>query len=257
MSSPSSGAGAPRRRPDESTRARVLALLRSDDGPLAIAEVAGRLGLHGNSARFHLEHLAGSGLAVRETRRREGRGRPNVVYAAAPLPDFEPSGDDVAASDPGYRLLAEILAGHIESTSPQPAQAAAAAGRSWGRVLAGRSGGSAPRRRGRAGARHATGELVELMDDLGFAPRVDGPGGAVELYRCPFGQVAERHSAVVCGVHLGLMQGALAERGAPVEAIGLEPFVTPQMCRARLEARLDPRSRPEMPVAARPEPGGH
>jgi predicted ArsR family transcriptional regulator len=64
-----------------------------------------------------------------------------------------------------------------------------------------------------------------------------GDGGTeIRLYHCPFREVAERHTAVVCAIHLGLMQGALTELRAPLRAQSLEPFVTPSLCVARLHA---------------------
>lgn len=232
-------------RAGQSGRSRVLALLRSSDAALTIGDVAERLGLHVNSARLHLERLARAGLAERDSRRREGRGRPNVVYTAVPL--VEP--DATPEEHSGFRLLAEILAAHVAATDPHPAQAAATAGRSWGRALAaGPAADAADEDRAHGDPRS---DVVALMERLGFAPRDGRDADAIELHRCPFGQVAGRHSAVVCGVHLGLLQGALEERRAPVDA-ALEPFVSPRMCRARLVAR-----RPETAVAARTDPGGH
>jgi len=46
--------------------------------------------------------------------------------------------------------------------------------------------------------------------------------------------VAEEHREIVCGVHLGLMRGVLAEQSAPVAAERLEPFVEPNLCIAHL-----------------------
>jgi hypothetical protein len=47
-------------------------------------------------------------------------------------------------------------------------------------------------------------------------------------------EVAEAYGHVVCAVHLGLMQGALAELRAPLTADSLEPFVEPSLCIASL-----------------------
>jgi len=47
------------------SRARILDLLRAEDAPLGVREVADRTGLHQNTARFHLEALVEAGLAVR------------------------------------------------------------------------------------------------------------------------------------------------------------------------------------------------
>jgi hypothetical protein len=35
---------------------------------------------------------------------------------------------------------------------------------------------------------------------------------------------------VVCGIHLGLIRGALEQLGAPEDAVRLVPFVTPTLC---------------------------
>ena len=131
-----------------------------------------------------------------------------------------------------YRTLAGLLAGQLETTSDRPDVEAAAAGHAWGRTLVGPRETTDPA--------VAADDLVRLMDRLGFAPAQPEPGGPVELHRCPFGEVAERHSGVVCGVHLGLMQGALEALGAPFEATRLEPFVAPHLCLAHLTPATDP-----------------
>src|SRR5262252_7614233 len=53
------------------SRADVLDMLRAADGPLGVREVAQRMGLHPNTARFHLEALTEAGLAVREAEDRK------------------------------------------------------------------------------------------------------------------------------------------------------------------------------------------
>jgi len=40
----------------------------------------------------------------------------------------------------------------------------------------------------------------------------------------------------VCAMHLGIMQGALGELRGPLEAEGLQPFVTPHLCVAKLRS---------------------
>jgi predicted ArsR family transcriptional regulator len=54
--------------------------------------------------------------------------------------------------------------------------------------------------------------------------------------------VAEKHTDVVCAIHLGLMQGALEELRAPVETTSLEPFVTPRLCVAHLQMKSSPQA---------------
>ena len=58
------------------SRASVLDMLLAADAPLGVREVAQQMGLHPNTARFHLEALVDAGLAVREAEERDTPGRP-------------------------------------------------------------------------------------------------------------------------------------------------------------------------------------
>lgn len=217
-----------------SSRVQALELLRAEGRPAGIAEVAARLDLHPNTVRLHLDQLVGAGLVTRERESRGRPGRPRMLYEAVPTAD----GPDVTsgragAEDSRYEMLAEALVVQLERTASEPAVEAVAAGDSWGRDLVG-DATTAPT------TQQATADLVDLLDDVGFAPRISGPDRAIELHRCPFGRLAREHSPVVCGVHLGLMQGALAARSAPLRVSGLDPFVTPGVCLAHLEAAEPP-----------------
>ena len=90
------------------------------------------------------------------------------------------------------------------------------------------------------------------MEELGFAPQAvaDGSQYRLCLHQCPFREVAQRHQDVVCSLHLGLMQGALAQMRAPVTADRLEPFAEPSLCIAHLTARDEPA--PASPSADQP-----
>ena len=210
------------------SRVRVLEVLRGERTPLSVAEIAAQVDLHPNTVRLHLDQLIDAGLATRDREERDRPGRPRLVYAAVVTADTETSTVESTSGESRYKVLAEALVNHLEHTAPEPAAEAAAAGRAWGRSLS--QGASVP-----PTVHQATTDLAKLLDDLGFAPHTTGPGQTIELHRCPFRQVAEEHSPVVCGVHLGLMQGALTKRGAPITATGLEPFVTPQLCLAHFD----------------------
>jgi predicted ArsR family transcriptional regulator len=70
------------------------------------------------------------------------------------------------------------------------------------------------------------------VDDLSFEPRRDPADPAdVRLTRCPLLEAAHRHPDVVCGVHLGIVRGALAEYGADPSGSDLLPFAEPGACR--------------------------
>ena len=215
------------------SRADVLDMLRAADGPLGVREVAQRMRLHPNTARFHLEALVEAGLAVRETEDRETPGRPRIGYQAT------------ADGPPGrrrYRLLAEMLTTLIAGTVPDPAEAAEEAGREWGAYLT-----EQPLPYQRVTAAQAIAKLTAIMEELGFAPQpeagADGGQYRLCLRQCPFREVAQRHKDVICSLHLGLMRGALSRMRAPVTADRLDPFVEPSLCVARLTARDDPNGR--------------
>ena len=203
----------------------MLDVLRAAEGLIGVREVAQRIGLHANTARFHLEALVEAGLAVRETEDRETPGRPRIGYRAV-------------ADNPGpaggrrYRLLAEMLTSLIAGTMLAPGKAAEDAGREWGAYLA-----EQPPPYQRLTARESVARLTAIMAELGFAPEPAADAGGqyrICLQHCPFREVAERHQDVICSLHLGIMRGALARMRAPLSADRLDPFVEPGLCVARL-----------------------
>lgn len=201
-------------------RAEVLAGLRKADRPLSVQQVAEQTGLHVNTARSHLDGLVADGLAERTAEERATPGRPRILYIAR-------------AEVPGPRsfaLLAEMLTGLVASLGGA-GPAAIEAGHAWGRHLVDRPAPSQ-----RIDADDATARLNRVLDAIGFQPevRTGSDGAEVRLHHCPFREVAQRHTDVVCAIHLGLMQGALDELRAPLEAESLEPFVTPNLCVGQL-----------------------
>ncbi|MGH3280750.1 MAG: helix-turn-helix transcriptional regulator [Trebonia sp.] len=207
------------------SRADVLDMLRTADGPLGVKSVAQHMGLHPNTARFHLEALVEAGLATREAEDRETPGRPRIGYRAVA---------DGPAGRRRYRLLAEMLTTLINATMPAPGDAAEEAGREWGAYLT-----EQPPPYQRLTAEESVAQLTAIMAELGFAarPKVDADGRyRLDLHQCPFREVAERHTDVICALHLGMMRGALARMRAPLSADQLEPFVEPSLCVAQLTA---------------------
>ena len=205
------------------SRARVLSVLQDAGEPLGVGEVAKRVGLHPNTARFHLDALVEAGLVERAVEDRERPGRPRTLYTARP--------NAARAGQRSYRLLAEVLASYVAAEIPRPAQAAVHAGQAWGRYLAER-----PPPFRRIDADTAAEHLVRTLGDIGFAPEAVTAGGRrrILLRHCPFREAAEEHREVVCSIHLGLMQGLLAELDAPIDAERLDPFVEPHLCVANL-----------------------
>lgn len=206
-------------------RAEVLDVLRQAAAPLGVAEVAEQLGVHVNTARFHLDALVETGEVVGSVEQPSGPGRPRTVYAPRPGMD--------RAGTRNYRLLARILLGQLVSAGSDAGQGAQDAGRAWGRFLVDR-----PEPFQNLTTEQAVMRLRTLLDDLGFAPQSEaepGTPGQIRLRHCPFLELAEEHGPLVCRIHLGLMQGALTELRAPLAATRLEPFAEPDACLVHLQ----------------------
>jgi len=205
------------------SRTRVLEVLQDSGTQLNVSDVAARVGLHTNTVRLHLDALVAAGLAESEAEKRDLRGRPRTLYAA--------NANSANAGRRSYRLLAEILASSMAAQTSKPREAAVKAGHEWGRYL-----GEGPPPFKRVDADEATGRLVGALDTLGFSPEAvtRGRQRRVLLHHCPFREVAKEYPEVACSIHLGLMNGLLAELDAPLEVDRLDPFVEPALCVASL-----------------------
>jgi predicted ArsR family transcriptional regulator len=212
--------------PAQTRRGEVLRLLRAAEQPLSAAEVAASTGLHLNTARFHLDALVEDGVAERTSEPRATPGRPRVLYTA----------EGPAPGPRSYALLAEMLTGLVASLAGA-GPAAVTAGKAWGRHLVERVSPTE-----RVDAEEGVARLNRVLDAIGFEPEARAAQREIHLHHCPFREVAEKHTDVVCAIHLGLMQGALEELRAPVETTSLEPFVTPQLCVAHLQPRPSPQA---------------
>lgn len=171
------------------TRARLFALLADLPRPADTGELAGRLGLHPNGVRIHLERLRSAGL-VQRSRAQGGRGRPRDMWSVAPgaIPTGEPP---TAYSDLSTWLARSVTrGGDVEAT-----------GREIGHELA----ASAP-------ADDAGGDLSGALTAMGFRPqRHEAPSGSLTylLCNCPYRDAARAAPQVVCALHRGLTRGLL------------------------------------------------
>ncbi|MFF0225577.1 helix-turn-helix transcriptional regulator [Streptomyces sp. NPDC004629] len=199
-------------------RRGVLQHLRGQAAPVTAGALARMCALHVNTVREHLDALVDDGLAVRERSSPSGRGRPAFRYRARP-PQESPARE--------YAGLAAVLAAQIAGSSADPRRDALAAGEEWGRLL---TAGQPPT----ADPKEARTRLLDLLEEIGFAPEADAAAHQVRLPRCPFVETAREHPGVICGVHEGLARAGLAALGMAPQQVELLPFAEPDACRLRL-----------------------
>lgn len=195
----------------EQQRQMILDALRSASNGLDTNELADRLDLHPNTIRWHVGRLTTAGLVQASPNGRHGRGRPSIVHRL--------TGDGIGRGRDEYRLLATMLADVVAADSVGSSRAYEVGVR-WGRHLQQAEPGAS---------------LAQLLDQEGFA--AEQQGDQIEMRRCPFYALAESSPQVICTLHRGIIDGALAEADSDQTVERLDPFVEPGLCIAHLRKR--------------------
>ena len=188
---------------------------------MSLAGLSAVTSLHPNTLREHLESLESRGSVRRRRADPSGRGRPAWLY--------ESTGTSTASRVAEYAGLATVLASVIARHSPDPRGEALEAGQNWGNLLGKAKG--LPHGRGTVSVRRA---VVALLTDLGFSPEPSARATSVRLTRCPLLDAARAEPDIVCGVHLGIVRGAIQEWGADSQNAELLPFSEPGACKLLL-----------------------
>lgn len=193
-------------------RRDVLEFLTLSDTPLGATGIAARMDLHVTTVRFHLEQLEIAGLIRREVDRDGRRGRPRIVYVAAPL----------AREDDAHRQLIDVLAGALDDDAEDGSARATTAGKQWADSLAQEIPTPTDA--------DTLDPLMQIMVRLGFDPKINDGGDLIQLLACPFRQTARNHPSVVCAVHRGLIERTLDNMGHDPGEATLHPFVQQELC---------------------------
>lgn len=208
------------------TRRRILRILEDLAAPIGVEALAGKVRLHANTVRAHLDRMEEAGLVAHSFETRSTPGRPKLLYTRAVEDDFGPP--------EGYRLLAEMLTTSLRAATDDPSLAAEKAGREWGRHLT----GSIPPNQVLSGD-EVVARITEMMERHGFDPeaRSDEARTVIDLGNCPFRELAKEQANVVCALHLGMLKGSVEAMGGSASVESLEPFVEPSLCRTILRNR--------------------
>ena len=205
---------------DEPTRRRLYDLVATSGDAVGRDDAAEATGISRELAAFHLDRLAAAGLLQVEFRRRTGRAGPG---AGRPAKLYRPSGVDVAVSLPRreYETAATMLSDAMalldaDSTRSVLEEVARTAGLRAGAEACGATEIPSPNGRGLS-------DLVDVLDDAGFGPRVDPGAGVVTLRNCPYRSLAMRHRDIICGMNLAWAGGVVSALGVADVEVRLRP----------------------------------
>ena len=199
----------------EPVRRTLYRYVIAQDRPVSREDAAAGVGVAHHVAKFNLDRLVADGLLDVEYRRPPGRtgpgaGRPTKLYRRAAR--------DISVSLPerrydlAGRVLAEALTLVARDDRPVP-DAIRTAATAAGQRLAGAA---------EPVPSDASPQMVgDLLTRYGYEPRVAADG--LTLANCPFSDLAENYTELVCGMNLDLIDGVL-------DGLGTDT----------LEARLDP-----------------
>lgn len=230
---------------DSPVRREIVDLLANlptipDDGghlpALTAADLAHHIGLHVTTVRFHLDLLVQGGLL--ESEFRSGRvGRPRKVYR------FKPGSLTPASPTEAYQALAELLAESWNASEDGRPLSPEQAGRRWAQTHAEREPGDEVPAGSPGAWLGKVGRTVDMLGRWGYTPELrttdQGRTAELTLVDCPFLALAQTNPEVVCGVHQGLLRGAMDAIGEADTEVGLRPFVGPGRCLATITTRAE------------------
>lgn len=212
----------------DDTRRALYEYVSAQAEPVGREQAATELGLAVHNVNFHLDRLVTVGLLEVEYRRLSGKtgpgaGRPSKLYRRASR--------EFAVSLPPrrYDLVGDILASAVsrDAAGVPLDQALHESARREGLSL--RQGVESLDRAGSLLA------LAQVLRSQGFEPQVRDD--EVVLFNCPFDALAQKHTALVCGLNQTFVQGVADGLGSDITAC-LEPELGRCCVKARAASAL-------------------
>ncbi len=181
---------------DEPARRRLYDYVCAQPDPVGRDEASEALGIPRQTAAFHLDKLADAGLLTIEFARRGGRsgpgaGRPSKFYRRSDHPIT------VQLPERSYELAGQLLAQAVddaEATGRSPRESLNARAAELGRSVG-------------AATDPTDAGILAALARCGYEPRTEDTD--IVLGNCPFHALAQQHTALVCGMNLGLVEGLL------------------------------------------------
>jgi predicted ArsR family transcriptional regulator len=221
---------------NDPVRRSLFLLTRSHLEPLSRDQAAAELNISRWHAAFHLDKLAEAGLLEVSYRRTSGRTGPG---AGRPAKFYAPANKRLAVAVPprNYELLARLQIALLKGVARDQTRAVEAGARAFGRAL-----GSQARARldARADRRRRMDALKRVLEGFGYEPIAERNDG-FRLRNCPFVDLAQESTELVCGMNLGLLTGLLA--GLEISDLEARPDQRDDMCCVAFESARTARPR--------------
>lgn len=214
----------------EPVRRALYLYVVGQPAPVGREQAATAVGVAHHVAKFNLDKLEEEGLLEVEFSRPPGRGGPG---AGRPAKLYRRTSREIEVSLPErrYDLAGQVMATAIttsEQTTTPISEALATTAKEAGHALG-------LQVRAKAGARPSRAKhlkaVSEVLTEHGYEPQVAGK--TMTLANCPFHSLAQRHTELVCGMNLDLMNGML--EGLSPRALCARLTPTPGKCCVTIE----------------------
>lgn len=193
---------------DDPTRRALFDFVAASGSAVTRDSAAEALHLSRRVTALHLDKLADQGLLTVEYRRLNNRTGPG---AGRPAKLYRCSSGEVAVSVPErhYDLIGELFVAAVAQTMDTGADISGTLDRTA--YDAGHAIGA------------ATGDVAKALEESGYQPAVAEDGTGLTLQNCPFHRLARRHTELVCGLNLRLLEGITTGAGDPFLTPALDP----------------------------------
>ncbi|HEX9727337.1 MAG TPA: hypothetical protein VGA37_02390 [Gemmatimonadales bacterium] len=208
---------------EEPVRRHLYFYVASRPGDVSRDEAARAVEVSRTLAGFHLDRLADEGLLETSFRRLSGKAGPG---AGRPSKLYRRSGRQLAVSLPqrSYELAARVLAAAVDASGSRKIHTALS---KVARELGERIGADAKARAGSgSGKRRRLERTVAALAAHGYEPAE--ATGEIRLRNCPFHALVTKHTELVCGMNLALVEGVVSALDPPGVRAVLDP--KPGMC---------------------------
>jgi predicted ArsR family transcriptional regulator len=211
----------------DSVRRALYQHVAASSEPVSREQAADALDIAPHTARFHLDKLASAGLLRVEYRRLSGRTGPG---AGRPAKLYKRSEREISLSIPErrYDLAGEVLAEAADRANRDDVPiivAVTLVARAKGRDLAA-AATPASEEEQTATPGDELAQAAAVLAEYGYEPQPHGD--ELCLANCPFDRLATKHTELVCGMNLALIDGVLD--GLQLESVHARLHPQPDFC---------------------------